>query len=338
MSVPGIQSNGRNAQPTENRPDFGAMSRKELDRKFVPARWDKLSYDDRCRCLQELENRFAQEQGRPAKQVTFAPMKGGLYGVWNEATDTIRINENLVKDGAFLSKGRLVPQSDAAYQLYDTIAHEGFHAYQSYALAHPDIHADKQQLAEWRLNSEWAFPRGHYEDNYYSFDTDRDRYRLQALERDAFDYGNRRTMEAFDALEAEEGRLPGYADYKHSCEFDSYENALKSAQQKDPQTLSHMTQEMQARSGAWQRGEVCGEIGKDPKYNPSQAQAAAAQFRAQSREEAEAPGREPQGEEASKVPVNGEESLPVEEADGEADVPSEGEDMESLYAEEANGE
>lgn len=314
MSIFSLFSNSR-GQTAASSPDFSAMSREELDSQFAPDQWKQLSYDERCDCIRELEGRFAQEQGRPAKDIEFVPMEGGRYGGWSKQDDRIYINDTLVRDDAFQVKGRLVSQEDANYQLYDTVAHEGYHAYQDYALENPGVHPDQQQLEEWRLNAESAYPQGRYESNYYSFDTDRDRYRLQPLERDAFEYGNSRTREAFDPIEAREGQLPGYDTYKDSCELDSYDNALNEAQQRDPETLSHMTEEMQDRSDAWRRGESRGEIGKDPGYY-----------------------RQGQGESAAQDPAGPREtmdSLYGEEPGGLTPGEQEGlrEDMGSLYGE-----
>ena len=147
-------------------PDFSSMSRDELDRQFTPSRWEKLQYSDRCECVRELERRFAREQGRPAKDIRFVPMEGGTFGGWSKADDCIYVNDTLVSDGCFTIKGHMTdPQPSAPFQIYDTVAHEGYHAYQSYALEHPEVHADKAQLEEWRLNSAEGFPKGVYEDN-----------------------------------------------------------------------------------------------------------------------------------------------------------------------------
>lgn len=246
--------------------DFASMSQQELNRQFSPQRWERLSYSMRCDCIRELENRFAREQGRPAKHVAFMPMEPGKYGSWSERQDCLLVNDTLVSDNSFLAHGRLIPQEDAPIQIYDTIAHESYHAYQSYALEHPEIHQDKQQLNEWRLNASEYERNGVYESNYYAYDTDRNRYRIQALERDAFEYGHRKTQMTFDAIQAEEGEIPGYSDYLDSCEMDSYDRALAEAQERDPQTLPHMDQEMRDRVYAWQQGKTCGQIGEDQRY------------------------------------------------------------------------
>lgn len=60
-------------------------------------------------------------------------------------------------------------------QLFDTIAHEGYHAYQGYAIKHPGFHKDMKQVKEWAINDRNVkyFRRG-------------DEYLVQPRERDAY--------------------------------------------------------------------------------------------------------------------------------------------------------
>lgn len=238
---------------------------------FVYNRWVTLSDSERRNVLQQLENICAAEQGRPAKLLVFRPMEGGLCGCWNEATDTISINSNLVDHGGYSYKGTMIPMSDSVMQLYDTVLHEGYHAYQSYAIAHPEVHADKAQLAQWTANNAMGPVSAPQESNYYVSSEHPDLYRIQALERDAFEYAEKNTRECFDAIEAREGPQPGYEEYKHSCSINSYENALASEQAKDPAILSHMDEEMLYREAMWQQGYSCGPIGQGNYHSLSQA-------------------------------------------------------------------
>ena len=243
-----------------------SMSRRELDRCFTPEIWSRLSYSERCSCVRSLEERFAAEQGRPAKHISFLPMEDGTCGYWSKESDIIAINDTLVSDGCFMHEGRMYGHmSDAPLKIYETVAHEGYHAYQSYALENPHIHEDKAQLEQWRVN-DLAAPLGRDEHNYFIFDYDKDKYRIQPLERDAFEYGFSKTQEVFEALQKECGEIPEYQDYLDTCEFNSYENALNNAMRKDPEVLKHMEKEMYDREKAWSKGIACGRIGVDPQY------------------------------------------------------------------------
>ena len=234
---------------------------------FAHSTWSTLSGAERREVLQALENICAAEQGRDAKLVVFRPMEGGLCGCWNEAADTITVNSNLVDHDGYSYKGNIIPMSDSVMQLYDTVVHEGYHAYQSYAMKHPEVHADKEQLSQWISNDAMGFVEGRGESNYYDCSKQPDMYRIQPMERDAFAYAEKHTRECFDAIEAEEGKQPGYEDYKHNCSINSYENALANEQAKDPAVLEHMDQEMAYRQAMWQQGQSCGPIGQG-NYRP----------------------------------------------------------------------
>ena len=71
-------------------------------------------------------------------------------------------------------------------QLFDTIAHEGYHAYQGYAIKHPGFHKDMKQVKEWAINDRNVkyFRRG-------------DEYLVQPRERDAWKYGSEKDQRSF---------------------------------------------------------------------------------------------------------------------------------------------
>ena len=62
----------------------------------------------------------------------------------------------------------------------DTIAHEGRHAYQHYAVEHPGFHPDEHEVEYWRANFET-----YLQPNLYGFDA----YWMQPVEVDARRYG-----------------------------------------------------------------------------------------------------------------------------------------------------
>lgn len=65
----------------------------------------------------------------------------------------------------------------------NTLAHEGYHAYQDYAERHSDLHADQAQLERWMNNDA--------EGNYIPYEQDPEGYAAQPVEADAFAYGDR---------------------------------------------------------------------------------------------------------------------------------------------------
>ena len=216
-------------------PERQAANWAQLHDLFAANTWNSLDLDTKKQAVQALENDFAFQQGRPAKAVEVTPLEDGLYGGWNAERDTIQLNKNLLQSGTLYNSPDAQPMPDANMQIFDTVAHEGYHAYQSYALEHPEVHEDKAQLREWALN----------EGKYY--DTG-DRYFIQPQERDAWQYGYNATTEAFRGIEARNGPEPAEtkAEYENTALSSSYHAALVREQRRDPQVLQTMEQEMEA--------------------------------------------------------------------------------------------
>ena len=215
-------------------PEQLSANRAQLHDLFASRTWNSLDYDTKCQAVQALENDFAYQQGRPAKAVEVTSLRDGCFGGWNAGRDTIRLNENLLKSGTLSSNPYAQPMPDANMQIFDTVAHEGYHAYQSYALEHPEVHADKAQLREWALN----------EGKYYGSG---DKYLIQPQERDAWQYGYSATTQAIQGIEARNGPEPELtkAEYENTALANSYNAALAREQRRDPQVLQTMEQEME---------------------------------------------------------------------------------------------
>ena len=210
-------------------------NRAQLHDLFAANIWNSLDLDTKKQAVQALENDFAFQQGRPAKTVEVTSLEDGLYGGWNAERDTIQLNENLLKSGSLYTSPDAQPMPDANMQTFDTIAHEGYHAYQSYTLEHPEVHADKAQLSDWARN----------EGEYYDAGN---RYLIQPQERDAWQYGHDATVQAFQGIEERNGPEPpeAKAEYENAALINSYEAALSRELLRDPQVLEHMQQEMEA--------------------------------------------------------------------------------------------
>ncbi len=209
-----------------------AKNRQDLYDLFSHKNWDGLSLDDKKSAVQALENDFAYQQGRPAKEVLVEPLADGRYGGFNSELDKIRLNENLLTHGNLFSEEGLDPMPDANMQIFDTIAHEGYHAYQDHALKYPFIHDDKAQLREWALNEGKYFENG-------------EEYLIQPQERDAWAYGHEQTVKAFEGIQERNGAEPGWDEYEANAEISSYDLALERAQSEDPEVLDRMEKEME---------------------------------------------------------------------------------------------
>ena len=185
--------------------------RAQLHDLFASKTWSQLDYDTKCQAVQALEQDFAYQQHRPPKQVI--PTKTPYFGYWSPQDNAIHINTDLLSQGKLSNSLWENPMPDANFQVFDTIAHEGYHAYQSYALQHPNIHADKAQLRQWALNQGKYYPDGN-------------RYYIQPTERDAWKYGHNATTEAFAGIEARNGPEPAdskqeYLDHAQACSYDN---------------------------------------------------------------------------------------------------------------------
>lgn len=206
------------------------VNRRELYSNFSYNKWNQLDTGSKWKCLQQLENHFAAEQGRPAVKVLPISSKEvrGDYGGYDPDKNVIYINRDLVEYGTLVGPVDInhPTQLDANMQLFDTIAHEGYHAYQGYAIKHPGFHKDMKQVKEWAINDRNVkyFRRG-------------DEYLVQPRERDAWKYGSEKTREAFDEIEKYYGTEPGRAMYEKSVEDNSYENALERLWNNNPDDL-----------------------------------------------------------------------------------------------------
>jgi len=211
-----------------------ANNRELLYDSFAFNNWNNLGFQDKVKCLQALENDFAGQQGRPALPVRTT--SEDCYGYYSPSDNAIYVNENYIDHGNFDSVADAIHPSrpDANIQLFDTIAHEGYHGYQNYAMKHPEVHSDKHQLSEWAMN----------EGKYYGGRNSGDKYYLQPQERDAWAYGYEKTTEAFEGIEARNGNEPGMHDYEKMASLSSYDEAKIRAESVDPDVLSNMESEM----------------------------------------------------------------------------------------------
>ena len=188
--------------------------RAELYNSFAYKNWNRLTIDEKRDCMQRLENDFAAQQGRPPVRIILDDkLEKGKFGGYNPDENVMRINKDFIEYGTFLPNGGKA-RIDANMQIFDTIAHEGFHAYQFYALQHPEIHEDKNQLTEWAKNV----------GRYYEEDDD---YYIQPMEKDAWAFGFDATMSAFDSIEQTNGEEPGRYKYEDECTECLFDEAIK---------------------------------------------------------------------------------------------------------------
>ncbi|MEZ6234370.1 MAG: hypothetical protein R3B68_09285 [Phycisphaerales bacterium] len=134
---------------------------------LAPTQWAELPATERLESLRELEQRLAEIEGRPAVELRAEPLGPGRCGYYDSERDVMVVSESLLLDASPL-------------EAIDTVAHEGRHAYQHYAVAHPEIHGDPFEVASWAENFE------HYlSAEMYGYEL----YRNQPVEADAWAAG-----------------------------------------------------------------------------------------------------------------------------------------------------
>jgi hypothetical protein len=136
-------------------------------RELDPDRWPELSPEQCHEALQKAERSLAQAQGREAKPVRLEALPPNQKGYFDG--EQITINEQLV-------------QGDDVRQAVTTLTHEGRHAYQRYAVEHPEIHGDQAEVKQWQEN--FAHYKNPQRDGFRA-------YYNQPVEVDARDYAQR---------------------------------------------------------------------------------------------------------------------------------------------------
>jgi len=119
--------------------------------------------------LQQAEDEAAQIQGRDPKPVAIDEgAEEGEYGYY---------------DGSTIYIGEHSLNNDDVSEVANTLAHEGRHAYQDYAIEHPGFHPDTGEVQSWEENQQPG--------NYVKPDQGQAAYLNQPVERDAWPYGDR---------------------------------------------------------------------------------------------------------------------------------------------------
>ncbi len=135
-------------------------------------RYEMGTLEDRMRSLRTLEARLAEIQGRPPVKVVFEEMEYAGYYDHNERC--LHVNIEQVKDPRY----RL--------DVIDTIAHEGQHALQHFAVEHPELFPKlKEVIPYWRANMDNAY----FEPKYIGEIFGPEFYYNQPLELNAWERG-----------------------------------------------------------------------------------------------------------------------------------------------------
>lgn len=199
------------AQRSASATRFADLGDTELLGLFSTDRWGKLSYAEKLDACQEVENRYAAANGCEPCTVCAEPMTGAALGY--QGNKTICLNENVVRDGVFLTEDVdengatvLVPLEVRAsnWQTLETVFHEGTHGLQE--------------------------SRGQVPSTYFSPGSDYDIYRIQPIEKQAFEAGQENTLRAIATVQAADGKIDQNAvDYLAAVKASSYQESLEAA-------------------------------------------------------------------------------------------------------------
>lgn len=103
--------------------------------------------EGRQKSLQTLEKRLAEIEGRPPVKIVFMELGKDSCGFYSDSERCMYINSEHVKDPRY----RL--------EVIDTVAHEGQHALQHFAVEHPEQFPQyKEVIPYWRANSAAYIP------------------------------------------------------------------------------------------------------------------------------------------------------------------------------------
>ena len=198
----------RNITYSDN--DLKEMDSKRLYGLFHTATWEALDNTTRLAVCQEVENRLAAEQCIEPRHITAEPMADSCYGYY---AGDIHLNSHVLEDGVLQ-----VPVTDdngtvlytaqysvgaAGWTTLDTLIHEHTHARQDHERRTPDTYIDPE--------------------------IDRDLYRIQPIEKEAYREAQEQTLRHLEEAEREQGEDPQRQAYLTSVQKDSYDEASKRA-------------------------------------------------------------------------------------------------------------
>jgi hypothetical protein len=164
--IPVLSDQSRNFQlETEGQISDGIEALNQIP-EIHSDRWEQLHEEqERLSALQDVEDRMANIQGRPRVSIESVPMPENMFGGWDG--ESIKVNRDHLMG------------EQPVMENVDTIIHEGRHAYQDYAISHPEIISDPGVVETWSDNMQ----------DYKDIQTyGPEIYQDQPVERDAWSY------------------------------------------------------------------------------------------------------------------------------------------------------
>ena len=191
---------------------YEALSQVQLYSLFSSNTWKQLSLEQKVNACQEIENRYANENGVAPCTVDHEPMNGSTFGY--QYGGQIVLNNSLLREGVFettytdthgITQIAKISVPAPNWNTLDTIFHEGTHGIQE--------------------------ATGRMPHTYISPESDQDLYRIQAIEKEAYAVGQSRTLDAISEVEHNSGMLDSERhDYIEYVKMDSFAGALLDSQ------------------------------------------------------------------------------------------------------------
>jgi len=215
--------------------EYRDLKESELFALFATENWNKLDSTERLGACQEVENRYAAANNTVPLRLVPEEMMNKCYGY--QSGKKIAINSYLLEQGVFQvelkdNNGKLfgVEEVDVdapGWNVLDTIFHEGTHGIQ------------EQQNRTVRNNA------------YFVPEADYYLYRIQPIEKEAYEQGQINTLLAIDKVITEQNILePDMKLYSDSVKADSYDKSLQRAMYyyADPKIEQNMAQVVEDRN------------------------------------------------------------------------------------------
>lgn len=177
--------------------------------------WAVLSVDRRLAALNEMERALAQQETRKPCEVKGIPDESRRIGADGEPIlrgHNDPIEKEIQIDPILLSGDR------PPYQAVETYFHEARHAYQDYAIEHPEIHDGPEQVADWQKNDAAYIGEEDIELDFAKFS----HYRWQPVEADANRIAYERTEELYTGMFQDATKQ--YQDYRTNVEKEIFED------------------------------------------------------------------------------------------------------------------
>ena len=156
-------------------------------------KWVRLDVSHRIEALQQMELGLADQEGREACTVGLIPEEQRRFSLDGEPA--LRGQYNPIENDIQLDP-ILLSNERPPYQAVETYFHEARHAYQHYAIEHPETHDNPQQVADWTKNDAAYIDREDIELGMANFSD----YRWQPLEADAREVARTHTNELYTGV------------------------------------------------------------------------------------------------------------------------------------------